>query len=92
VRLIFFGIADQLDRALRRARAEPRTPGGTNSNLHKGVDPMYWRIALLVLLIMKAELPDEQALRLLNHYRRLTGLTPVKLDRKLSAGCIEHAN
>jgi hypothetical protein len=67
VRLIFFGIADQLDRALRRARAEPRTPGGTNSNLHKGVDPMYWRIALLVLLITsvpraKAEPPDEQAL------------------------------
>jgi Cysteine-rich secretory protein family len=58
---------------------------------------MYWRIALLALLITsvpqaRAEPPDEQALRLLNHYRQLAGLTPVKLDRKLSAGCIEHAN
>ena len=58
---------------------------------------MYWRVALLVLLTTsvlqaKAEPPDEQALRLLNHYRQLAGLTPVKLDRKLSAGCMEHAN
>jgi Cysteine-rich secretory protein family len=58
---------------------------------------MYWRVALLVLLIAgvpqaKAEPPDEQALHLLNHYRQLAGLTPVKLDRKLSAGCMEHAN
>ena len=58
---------------------------------------MYWRVALLVLLTTsvpqaKAESPDEQALRLLNHYRQLAGLTPVKLDRKLSAGCMEHAN
>jgi hypothetical protein len=40
---------------------------------------MYWRIALLVLLITsvpqaKAEPPDEQALRLVNHYRQLAGL------------------
>src|SRR6516165_7022026 len=59
--------------------------------------PMYWRLALLTLLTAsmpqaKAEPPDEQALRLLNHYRRLAGLTPVKLDRSLSAGCMEHAN
>jgi uncharacterized protein YkwD len=59
--------------------------------------PMYWRVALLVLFIAsvpqaKAEPPDEQALRLLNHYRQLAGLTPVKLDPKLSAGCMEHAN
>jgi Cysteine-rich secretory protein family len=58
---------------------------------------MYWRVALLVLLTTsvlqaKAEPPDEQALHLLNHYRQLAGLTPVKLDRKLSAGCMEHAN
>ena len=58
---------------------------------------MYWPIALLILLTAsvpqaKAEPPDEQALRLLNHYRQLSGLTPVKLDRKLSAGCMEHAN
>jgi Cysteine-rich secretory protein family len=57
---------------------------------------MYWRVALLVLLTTsvpqaKAE-PHEQALRLLNHYRQLAGLTPVKLDRNLSAGCMEHAN
>ena len=58
---------------------------------------MYWRVALLILLTAslpqaKAEPPDEQALRLLNHYRQLAGLTPVKLDRQLSAGCMEHAN
>ena len=58
---------------------------------------MYWRVALLVLLIAgvpqaKAEPPDEQSLRLVNHYRQLAGLTPVKLDRQLSAGCMEHAN
>jgi Cysteine-rich secretory protein family len=58
---------------------------------------MSWRIALLVLLITnasqaKAEPPDEQALRLVNHYRQLAGLTPVKLDLQLSAGCMEHAN
>ena len=58
---------------------------------------MYWRSALLVLLITNApqanaEPPDEQALRLVNHYRQLAGLTPVKLDPQLSAGCMEHAN
>ena len=58
---------------------------------------MYWRVALLVLLTTvvpqaKAEPPDEQALRLLNHYRQIAGLTPVKLDRQLSAGCMEHAD
>jgi Cysteine-rich secretory protein family len=58
---------------------------------------MHSRVALLVLLITsaaqaKAESPDEQALRLLNHYRQLAGLTPVKLDSKLSTGCMEHAN
>jgi hypothetical protein len=46
---------------------------------------MYWRAALLVLLIThapqaNAEPPDEQALRLVNHYRQLAGLAPVKLD------------
>jgi uncharacterized protein YkwD len=39
-----------------------------------------------------AEPPDEQALRAVNHYRQLAGLTPVKLDPQLSAGCMEHAN
>jgi hypothetical protein len=58
---------------------------------------MYWRVALLILLAAsvpqaKAEPPDEQALRLLNHYRQIAGLTTVKLDRQLSAGCMEHAN
>jgi len=41
---------------------------------------MYWRVALLILLTAslpqaKAEPPDEEALRLLNHYRQLAGLT-----------------
>ena len=58
---------------------------------------MYWCVALLVLLITnasqaKAEPPDERALRLVNHYRQLAGLTPVKLDQQLSAACMEHAN
>ena len=58
---------------------------------------MYRYVALLVLLTTsvsqaKAELPDEEALRLVNHYRQLAGLTPVKLDLQLSAGCVEHAN
>ena len=57
---------------------------------------MCWRVALLILLTTsvpqaKAEPPDEQALHLLNHYRQLAGLTPVKLDQTLSAGCMEHA-
>ena len=52
---------------------------------------MYWCVALLVLLIAnasqaKAEPPDERALRLVNHYRQLAGLTLVKLDQQLSAG------
>jgi hypothetical protein len=59
--------------------------------------PMYWRVALLVWLTTSvphanAESPDDQALRLLNHYRQLAGVTPVKLDPNLSAGCMEHAN
>lgn len=59
--------------------------------------PMYWRVALLALLTAsvpqaKAESPDEQVLHLLNHYRQVAGLTTVKLDRQLSAGCMEHAN
>jgi hypothetical protein len=58
---------------------------------------MHWHVALLVLLTAsvsqaKAEPPDEQALRLVNHYRQLAGLTPVKLDLQLSAGCMDHAN
>ena len=74
-----------------------RPTRATARDLHKSVDPCTWRVALLVLLTTsvpqaKAESPDEQALRLLNHYRQLAGLTPVKLDRKLSAGCMEHAN
>ena len=52
---------------------------------------MYWRVALLVMLSTsipqaKAEPPDEQTFRLLNHYRQLAGLTPVKLGRMLPAG------
>ena len=58
---------------------------------------MYWRVALLILLTASlpqadAEPPDQEALRLLNHYRQVAGLTPAKLDRQLSAGCMEHAN
>jgi Cysteine-rich secretory protein family len=58
---------------------------------------MNWCVAMLISLTMavsqaKAEPPDEQALNLVNHYRRLAGLTPVKLDRQLSIGCMEHAN
>ena len=50
----------------------------------KGFGTMYWRVALLVLLIAsvphaKAEPPDERALRLLKQYRQIAGLTPVKL-------------
>ena len=46
---------------------------------------MYWCVAMLVLLVTnasqaKAEPPD------------VAGLTPVKLDQQLSAGCMEHAN
>jgi hypothetical protein len=48
---------------------------------------MYWRVALLILLTTsvpqaKAEPPDEEALRLLNHSRHPAGLTSVKLDRQ----------
>jgi hypothetical protein len=51
--------------------------------LHKGVDPMYWRIALLILLTTsvpqaQAELPDEQALSLLNHYRELASMSRLR--------------
>jgi Cysteine-rich secretory protein family len=58
---------------------------------------MSWRLALLILLTTSiphanAETADEQALRLVNHYRQAAGLTPVKLDQALSAGCMEHAN
>jgi hypothetical protein len=58
---------------------------------------VYWRVALLILLAAgvpqaRAESPDEQALHLVNRYRQLAGLTPVTLDQKLSAGCMEHAN
>jgi hypothetical protein len=58
---------------------------------------MSWRFALLILLIANiaqahAETADEQALHLVNHYRQAAGLTPVKLDQALSAGCMEHAN
>jgi Cysteine-rich secretory protein family len=56
-----------------------------------------YHFVLLILLTTsvlpaKAEPPDEQALRLVNRYRELAGLTAVKLDRSLSAGCMEHAN
>jgi hypothetical protein len=42
--------------------------------------PMYWRLALLILLTTsvpqaEAEPPDEQALRLLNHYRKLASMS-----------------
>jgi hypothetical protein len=58
---------------------------------------LCWLAALLALLSTSiphahAQVADEQALRLVNHYRQLAGLTPVKLDRNLSAGCMEHAN
>ncbi len=58
---------------------------------------MYWRVALLIVLAVgvpqaRAESPGEQALRLVNHYRQLAALPPVKLDQSLSAGCMEHAN
>jgi hypothetical protein len=79
------------------ARAGISKPKWCQLNFHKGIDPMYWCVAMLVLLTTvalqaKAESPDEQALRLVNHYRQLAGLTPVKLDRQLGAGCMEHAN
>src|SRR5262245_52921739 len=39
----------------------------------------------------RAETPDQQALRLVNAYRAAVGLPAVKLDGKLSKGCMEHA-
>ena len=77
--------------------AAPRSLRRCDLNFCKRVDPMYWCVALLVLLTTnasqaKAEPPDEWALRLVNHYRQLAGLTPVELDQQLSAGCMEHAN
>jgi hypothetical protein len=57
---------------------------------------MSWRLALAVLLttgMTQAEAePAEEAVRLLNHYRELAGLKPARFDRRLSAGCMEHAN
>jgi Cysteine-rich secretory protein family len=59
---------------------------------------LYRRVALLIVALAasvphaKAESADEQALRLVNHYRQRAHLTPVTLDQKLSAGCMEHAN
>src|SRR5580704_16291090 len=74
-------------RAQRRTRGTPN-PQVASTQLCTRVWTMYWRVALLVLLTTsvpqaKAEPPDQQTLRLLNHYRQLAGLTPVKLDRKL---------
>ena len=37
------------------------------------------------------EAPDQQVLRLVNQHRRTAGLALVTLDRKLSKGCMEHA-
>ena len=59
--------------AVIRGAARP-----VHSSLHKGCGPMYWRVALLVLLTTgapqaKAEPPDEQTLRLLNHHRQIPG-------------------
>jgi Cysteine-rich secretory protein family len=55
-------------------------------------------IATTILLLLvtsaarsMAETPEDRALRLLNHHRELAGLSPAKLDQKLSAGCMEHA-
>jgi hypothetical protein len=59
---------------------------------------LYRRVALLIVALAasvphaRAESADEQALRLVNHYRQRAHLTPVTLDQKLSAGCMEHAN
>ena len=78
-----------------RPCATPRTRGTPNPRRHQlkfaqGCRPyeLAHRAAGPSVPQAKAEPPDEQAL----HYRRLAGLTPVKLDRKLSAGCMEHAN
>src|SRR5262245_7720587 len=51
-------------------------------------------IAVVVLLgaaTAHAESPDQAALRLVNNYRAAVGLPAVKLDGKLSKGCMEHA-
>ena len=40
---------------------------------------------------MKAITPADRVLAHLNAYRAAAGLTPVRLDAKLSAGCMEHA-
>ena len=59
---------------------------------------LYRRLALLILVLTasalhaRAESPDEHVLRLVNHYRQRAGLTPVRIDQALSAGCMEHAN
>ncbi len=55
-------------------------------------------LALICLLgtanakVMKAITPAERVLAHVNVYRAAAGLTPVRLDPKLSAGCMEHAN
>jgi cysteine-rich secretory family protein len=48
-------------------------------------------IALLASNVAYAESPDQAALRLVNSYRAAVGLPAVKLDGKLSKGCMEHA-
>jgi hypothetical protein len=46
---------------------------------------MYWCVAMLVLLVTNASQPKAEP-------PDVAGLTPVKLDQQLSAGCMEHAN
>ena len=62
-----------------------------DSTLHEGCEPMYWRVALLVLLTTvvpqaKAEPPDEQALGLLNHYRQIAGADAGQARSKAQRG------
>ena len=58
-----------------------------------------WLAVVLVLVAGVArvahaggrETPEDQVLRLVNQHRKTAGLAPVTLDRKLSKGCMEHA-
>src|SRR5262245_22463166 len=48
-------------------------------------------LALAVASTAHAESPDQHVLALVNQYRNAAGVGPVKLDSKLSKGCMEHA-
>jgi len=52
-----------------------------------------WVLAAAVAAssVARAEPPEQRILALVNHYRQVAGVGPVRLDAKLSKGCMEHA-